>query len=94
MSEGKSLLYTCLITGFIIIGEILTIIRLVLKVNFKKAFDDLKNHNNPKENQKKQNRVIQKNLDLLEEDDRNLEIIPSDEIKNGLFTPKNRMIDW
>lgn len=42
-SEKMSLIFTFLIMGLIAIGEILTIIRVVVKVNFKKAFDDLKN---------------------------------------------------
>jgi hypothetical protein len=37
-------------------------------------------------------RVKEKNLDLLGKDD--VEILPSDSVRNGLFTPKEKMIDW
>ena len=53
ISEHQALLYTVFIVGLIVIGEILTTIRLVLKVNFKKAFEPLKDYNNPLENNKK-----------------------------------------
>lgn len=43
LTEQISMIITCLIVGLIFLGELLTIIRIVLKVNFKKAFDDLKN---------------------------------------------------
>jgi hypothetical protein len=43
LSEQVSLIITCLVVGLVMIGEVLTVVRVVLKVNFKKAFDDLKN---------------------------------------------------
>jgi hypothetical protein len=64
-----------------------------VKVNFKKAFDDLKNPHKDDENDKKFKKVIEKNLDLLEED-HNVSIIPPESVKNGLFAPKDKMIDW
>jgi hypothetical protein len=61
--------------GLVAIGEILTIIRVAVKVNFKKAFDDLKNPHKDEDLDKKNKKVIEKNLDLLEED-KNISIIP------------------
>lgn len=92
-SEKAQLIETYIIVALIFIGEVLTIIRIVAKVNFKKAFDDLKNPNEEDDSDKKKKKVIEKNLDLLEED-KNLEIIPPDSVRNGLFTPKDKMIDW
>lgn len=54
-----------IIIGMIFIGEVISIIRLVLKVNFKKAFDDLKNHDADLKKKKKMKKVIEKKLDLL-----------------------------
>ncbi len=51
--------------GLVAIGEILTIIRVAIKVNFKKAFDDLKNPHKDEDLDKKNKKVIEKNLDLL-----------------------------
>jgi hypothetical protein len=34
-----------MIIALILIGEVLTVIRIVIKVNFKKAFDDLRDPN-------------------------------------------------
>lgn len=71
----------------------LTIIRIVLKVNFKKAFDDLRDPKCDRDIDNKNNkRVKEKNLDLLGKDDE--EMLPSDSVRNGLFTPKDKMIDW
>lgn len=47
LTEAQAILYTIFIIGLIVVGEILTAIRLILKVNFKKAFESIKNHNNP-----------------------------------------------
>lgn len=44
-----NLVMTILIICFILVGQILTIIRIVLKVNFKKAFDDLKDPRNERD---------------------------------------------
>ena len=41
-NEQMQLILTFIIVSLIGIGEILTIIRIIVKVNFKKAFDDLK----------------------------------------------------
>lgn len=77
----------------IFIGQVLTVIRIMLKVNFKKVFDDLKNPKSDKDDaDKKKKRVKQKNLDLL--DNQDVEIFPPDSVRNGLFTPKDKMIDW
>ena len=46
LTEAQAILYTIFIIGLIVVGEILTVIRLILKVNFKKAFESLKNHSN------------------------------------------------
>lgn len=81
------------IAGLIFAGQVLTIIRIVLKVNFKKVFDDLKNPYKDRDSaDKKKMRVKQKNLDLLDKQD--VEILPPDSVRNGLFTPKDKMIDW
>lgn len=93
LTEIMQLTITFIIVGLIMLGQILTIIRIVLKVNFKKAFDDLKNPNSDRDrDDKKMARVKEKNLDLLGKDD--VEILPSDSVRNGLFTPKEKMIDW
>jgi hypothetical protein len=42
ITEQIKVIVTCLVVGLILLGEILTVIRIILKVNFKKAFDDLK----------------------------------------------------
>jgi hypothetical protein len=42
LGEQIKIIIACLVIGLIMLGEILTAIRIVLKVNFKKAFDDLK----------------------------------------------------
>ena len=71
----------------------LTIIRIILKVNFKKAFDDLRDPKGDRDIDNKNNkRVKEKNLDLLGKDDE--EMLPPDSVRNGLFTPKDKMIDW
>ena len=83
----------CLIVGLVMIGEVLTAIRIGLKVNFKKAFDDLKSPFSGKDDdEKEKRRVLEKNLDLLGKD--SAEIVPPDSVRNGLFTPKDKMIDW
>ena len=70
MEESLQLTITFIIIGVIFIGQVLTIIRIVLKVNFKKAFDDLKNPNSDRDaDDKKKLRVKEKNLDLLGKDD-------------------------
>jgi hypothetical protein len=46
-----------------------------VRVNFKKAFDDLKNPHKDEDKDKKTKKVIEKNLDLLEED-KNVSIVP------------------
>jgi hypothetical protein len=86
------LVYSFLIMGLVAVGEVLTIIRLAVKVNFKKAFDDLKNPHQDEDVDKKNKKVIEKNLDLLEED-KNISIIPPESVKNDLI-PKNKMVDW
>ena len=53
----------------------LTAIRIALKVNFKKAFDDIKNPNDQEDNDEKKKKVLEKNLDLLYEEE-HVEIIP------------------
>ena len=71
----------------------LTIIRIILKVNFKKAFDDLRDPKGDRDiDNKNKKRVKEKNLDLLGKDDE--EMLPPDSVRNGLFTPKDKMIDW
>lgn len=93
LTENLSLIVTFTMVGLIGLGEILTIIRIIAKVNFKKAFDDLKSPFGDRDNDNKKNRrVIQKNLDLLGKNDP--EILPPDSVRNGLFTPKDKMIDW
>lgn len=49
LGESMNLVMTILIICFILVGQILTIIRIVLKVNFKKAFDDLKDPRNERD---------------------------------------------
>lgn len=68
-------------------GEFLTIIRVIAKVNFKKAFDDLKDPHKDDDKDEKHKKVIEKNLDLLEED-KNISIVPPESVRNGLFAPK------
>lgn len=93
LSEQVSLIIACLIVGLIFVGEVLTVVRVVVKVNFRKAFDDLKNPFADKsDDDKVKKKVIEKNLDLLGND--TVEIIPPDSVRNGLFTPKDKMIDW
>lgn len=93
LSELGSLIITLLIVVLIMVGEVLTIVRVVVKVNFKKAFDDLKSPFNSNYNENTlDKRVIEKNLDLLGE--AAAQIIPPDSVRNGLFTPKDKMIDW
>jgi len=88
-----NLVLTLLIVGLILIGQILTIIRIVLKVNFKKAFDDLKDPRNERENDNNnKKRVKERNLDLLGKNE--VEELPSDSVRDGLYTPKDKMIDW
>ena len=74
-SEQAQLSYSYIILGLICVGEILTAIRIALKVNFKKAFDDLKNPNDDEDKDEKKKRVLEKNLDLLYEEE-HVEIIP------------------
>ncbi len=58
-TEMLSFIFICLIAGLILIGEVLTIIRVMLKVNFKKAFDDLKNPMSDRDGEKEiKKRVI------------------------------------
>ena len=49
----------------ILIGELLTFIRIALKVNFKKAFDDLRDPHSDSDADKKKKLIMYKNLDLL-----------------------------
>lgn len=63
-----------------------------MKVNFKKAFDDLKNPHKTDDNDKKTKKIIEKNLDLLEED-KHPNVVPPASVKNDLI-PKNTMVDW
>lgn len=93
LPEGMELVMTIIIVALVLVGEILTITRIALRVNMKKAFDDLKNPKGDRDNEnQKKKRVKEKNLDLLEKDDS--EIKPPDSVRDGLFTPKDRMIDW
>lgn len=88
-----NLVMTVLIIALILVGQILTIIRIVLKVNFKKAFDDLKDPRNDRDtDNKNKKRVKEKNLDLLGKNE--VEELPSDSVRDGLYTPKDKMIDW
>ena len=43
LKDMMQLVMTVLIVSLIFVGQVLTIIRIILRVNFKKAFDDLKN---------------------------------------------------
>jgi len=43
LTEDFSFIVTLIIAGLILLGEILSIIRIVVKVNFKKTFDEVKN---------------------------------------------------
>lgn len=93
LTENMSLAITFIIVGLILVGQILTIVRIILKVNFKKAFDDLKDPRKDRDNDDKKKKLVrEKNLDLLGKDD--VEILPPDSVRNGLFTPKDKMIDW
>ena len=56
-------------------------------MNFKKAFDDLKDPHKDDDKDEKHKKVIEKNLDLLEED-KNISIVPPESVRNGLFAPK------
>jgi hypothetical protein len=87
------MIMTVVIVGLIFVGEVLSVIRVIVKVNFKKAFDDLKNpkHDRDSDNKKKK-RVKEKNLDLLGKDDAQEQ--PPDSVRQGLCTPKDKMIDW
>lgn len=43
LNDMMQLIMTVVIIGLIFGGQVLTIIRIILRVNFKKAFDDLRN---------------------------------------------------
>ena len=43
LNNTMQFIFTLLIIVLVFIGQVLTIIRLILRVNFKKAFDDLRN---------------------------------------------------
>jgi hypothetical protein len=77
----------------IFIGEILTTFRLINGINCKKAFDDLKDFNVKEEVVKDEKKVIEKNLDLLDKV-REEETFPPDSVRGGLFTPRDRIVDW
>lgn len=93
LSDSMQLIIVFVIVGLVMLGQILTIIRIVLKVNFKKAFDDLKNPHKDRDNDDKKKKLVkEKNLDLLGKDE--IEILPPDSVRNGLFSSKDKMIDW
>ncbi len=58
LTENLSLIVTFTMVGLIGLGEILTIIRIIAKVNFKKAFDDLKSPFGDRDNDNKKNRRV------------------------------------